>query len=335
MAKKKNEEESAVLSAMKAMECPGFNQSKLQVTTKEILDETANETNDLFNDLFGEITEMVSDKGLGTATMINGMLGLALRKLHIRYHVPNREALECLKKLNMFSTQERLTKVEYINLASHLLATYLNTSLIDTTDVDIVYNKTKSGPAFKTMAFRDRSGLDISSTATKMIENIVGSSLITPDWLIRLATTADELFKHQCKLTKVLPNPVNDPLAQEPVVRLCIDIEEYRIEDFANYLDDVYEAYKNAISPRISKYETKAVKIPLPGNQVYIRPEYCFRKEEIKLCFVQATGYDCFTIAETVEIFNEIKYLKISDYGVLWAYNKEELEETIDLILEK
>lgn len=329
MPKEKKEETSAVLSAMKA-ECPGFNQSKLQITTKDIVDEIANET----NNIFGPITEMVNDKGQGTATLVNETLKTALRKLHIKYNVTNREALECLKQLNVFNTHSRLSKVDYMQMATHLLATYLNTPLVDTSDVNIGYG-VPSDPNFRTVAVRDRSGLNISSTATKMIESINGTSLITPDWLIRLATTADEMFKHKCKLVGIAPNPVSDPLAQEPVVRLCIDIEEYRIEDFANYLDDVYEAYKNAISPRISKYETKAVKIPLPGNQVYIRPEYCFRKEEIKLCFVQATGYDCFTIVPTIEIFNEIKYLKISDYGVLWAYNKEELEETIDLILEK
>lgn len=331
MAKKKKEETSAILSAMKA-ECSGFNQSKLHLTSRDILNEVSNEV----HSLYGPIAEMANDKSLGIATLINGTLGTALRRLHIRYNVPHKEALECLKKLNMFNTQSRLAETEFMYLASHLLVTYLNTTLVDIDDVCIDYGVPTLDPGFRAVTVRDRSGLNISSTATKMIESINGTDLITPEWLISLATTADEMFKHQCKLARITPDPVSDPLAQsKAVIRLCIDIEDYRIEDFANYLDDVYEAYKNAISPRIANYETKAVKIPLPGNQVYIRPEYCFRKEEIRLCFVQATGYDCFTIAPTIEIFNEIKYLKISDYGVLWAYNKEELEETIDLILEK
>lgn len=331
MAKKKKDEESAVLSAMKAMECPGFNKSKLHVTSKDILNEIAEEV----SRLFGPISEMVNDKGMGTATVINSALGMALRKLHIKYNVLPGEALSYLKNQNTFKIKATLTKNEYIELAVHLLTTYLGTPLVDISDVCIDYNDTTSEPTFRTVPVIDRSGLNISSTATAMIESINGPDLVTPEWLINLATTADEMFKHKCKLARITPNPVSDPLAQKPVIRLCIDIEDYNIEDFTKYLIDVYEAYKDATNPRISKYETKAVKIPLPRTQVYIRPEYCFRKDEIKLCFVQATGFDCFTIVPTIEIFNEIKYLKISDYGVLWAYNKEELEETIDLILEK
>lgn len=329
MPKKKNEETSVILSAMKA-ECAGFNQSKLHVTTKQIFDEIAGEV----SRLFGPITEMVNDKDIGTASVINSALRTALRKVHIKYSVPDTEALVCLKKQNMFNTQSRLSKHEYRHLAMFLLATYVSTNLVDTSDVYIDSGSVTPEPGFRTVPVINRSGLNISSTVTEMIESINGTDLITPEWLINLAVTADEMFKHKCKLARITPDPVSDPLAK-PVIRLCIDIEDYKIEDFANYLDDVYEAYKNAISPSISKYETKAVKIPLPATSVYIRPEYCFRKDEIRLCGVMATGYDCFTIAETVEIFNEIKYLKISDYGVLWAYNKEELEETIDLILEK
>lgn len=329
MAKKKKDEESAVLSAMKYAT---YHQSKLHITAQQIFDEIESEV----VGLFGPISETVNDKGQGTATLINDTLRTALRKVHIKYNVPREKALECLKNQDMFSKQSRLGKLEYKHLAMYLLAIYLSTPLVDTSDVYIDSGSIPLAPNFRTVAVKDRSGLNISSTATEMIESVNGTDLITPEWLINLATTADEMFKHKCKLTRITPDPASDPLGQsKSIIRLCIDIEDYRIEDFANYLDDVYEAYKNAISPRIAKYETKAVKIPLPGNQVYIRPEYCFRKEEIRLCIVQTTGYDCFTIAETVEIFNEIKYLKISDYGVLWAYNKEELEETIDLILEK
>lgn len=332
MAKKKNEKSTVLPEPTYIPYNSGCPQSMLHVTTQQIFDEIDGEV----SRVFGPISEMVSDKGMSTAILINSVLQMALRKVHIKYKVSGVEAKECLEKQNMFSTQSRLTKLDFRQLVMYLLATYLSTPLVDTSEVYVDTGSIPSDPNFKTVAVRDRSGLDISSTATEMIESINGPDLITPDWLIRLATTTDELFKHQCKLTKITPNPVSDPLAQSKAyIRLCIDIEEYRIEDFTNYLEDVYEAYKNAISPRISKYETKAVKIPLPGNQVYIRPEYCFRKDEIRLCGVMTTGYDCFTITETVDIFNEIKYLKISDYGVLWAYNKSELEETIDLILEK
>lgn len=315
-----------------AEECTGYTKSKLHVTTKQIFDSIAEEV----SRLFGPITEMVNDKAIGTATVINSALRTALRNVNIKYNVSHEEALVCLKRQNMFSMQSRLGKHEYRHLAMFLLATYLSTSLVDTSDVYIDSSVVPSESDFRTVPVINRSGLNISSTATAMIESINGPDLVTPEWLINLATTADEMFKHKCSLDKITRSLTSDPLAKSKGgIRLCIDIEDYNIEDFTKYLVDMYEAYKDAISPRISKYETKAVKIPLPGYQVYIRPEYCFRKEEIRLCGVMTTGYNCFTITETVDVFNEIKYLKISDYGVLWAYNKEELEETIDLILEK
>ena len=148
---------------------------------------------------------------------------------------------------------------------------------------------------------------------------------VIPQYAVEIAAHLSNVVGQDWAVERAL-SPRLDPLSAGRVILRVIFRDEGYLEKFAN-------SFTKDTNSNTNKYPDRfTVTTPKYNDTVYIRPPFCFNKSEIKKCKVNTIGEKCFTIEDSEAILGEVRFLTISDYGSLWAYDKQELEDTIDEI---